>query len=96
MFTLRRWASALLVGLMLAAMGGCSKVNQENYDQIETGMTRAEVEGILGEGTEQSGVAGAIGDLSGSAKVVTWGQDNQSITVTFVNDKVVAKSASGL
>ena len=75
---------------------GCSKVTPDNYAKIQTGMTSAEVEQILGKGTEQSGGGIAIGNLSGSAKTVTWGNDEKSITVTFANDKVVMKAQKGL
>lgn len=85
-----------LLGLMLIWLSGCSKVNQSNYDKIENGMTVSQVEAILGKGTEKAGAAGAIGALTGSGKVLTWGDDKKSITVTFVNDKVVAKAAQGL
>ena len=86
---------ALMV-LLLAFLAGCGKVTQANYDKIETDMTLAEVEGILGKGTEKAGVAGAIGDLAGAGKVMTWGDETKSITVTFANDKVVTKAQKGL
>jgi len=85
-----------LLGLMLILMAGCGKVSKSNYDKIENGMTVSQVEAILGKGTEKAGVAGAIGNLTGSGKVLTWGDDKKSITVTFANDKVVAKAAQGL
>jgi hypothetical protein len=86
----------LLIGLVVPVLAGCSKVNKENYDKIETGMTFKDVEGILGEGTEKAGIGGAIGEIAGSGKVVTWGDEKKSITVTFANDKVVAKAQKGL
>ena len=81
--------AALLLGL------GCSKVTSDNYDKIETGMTVTQVEQILGKGTEEAGGAVAIGNLSGSAKTVTWGSGEKSITVTFANDKMVMKAKKG-
>ena len=85
-----------LIGLLLAGLVGCSKITKENYDKIETGMTLAEVEGILGKGTEKAGIAGAVGDLTGAGKVMTWGDEEKSITVTFANDKVTVKAQNGL
>ena len=41
-------------------MGCGSKVSKGNYDKITNGMTVAEVEGIMGKGTEESAGAGAI------------------------------------
>ncbi|UCD30609.1 MAG: DUF3862 domain-containing protein [Planctomycetota bacterium] len=87
---------AVLIGLILVAFAGCSKVTQENYDKISTGMTLDEVQKILGKGTEKSGVGGAIGDLSASAKTITWGSEEKNITITFANDKVVTKTQKGL
>ncbi|NLX21354.1 MAG: outer membrane protein assembly factor BamE [Phycisphaerae bacterium] len=81
--------AALLLGL------GCSKVTSDNYDKIETGMTVTQVEQILGKGAEETGGAVAIGNLSGSAKTVTWVSGEKTITVTFANDKVVMKAKKG-
>ena len=79
----------VLVGLGVVMLAGCgSKVTKSNFDKIKVGMTTAEVEGILGKGTESKGVAGSVGDLTGSAKIMTWTDGDKSITVTFVNDKV--------
>jgi len=87
----------LLTLLVLTTLVGCSsKVSKSSYDKIDTGMTMAEVEKLLGKGTEQAGIAGALGDLAGSGKVVKWEDGEKNITVTFVNDKVTAKASSGL
>lgn len=95
---MRRIVVALvLVGLVCGFAAGCgSKVSKSNYDKIANGMTVAEVEGIMGKGAEQAGAGGAIGDLAGSAKVMTWKDGDKTITVTFVNGKVTAKAANGL
>ena len=96
MWKTRSLIGAVLLGLMLLFFSGCSKVSQSNYDKIENGMTVSQVEAILGKGKEESSVGGAIGNLAGSAKVITWGDDKKSITVTFVNDKVTLKAQKGL
>lgn len=96
MWTSRNLIGLALLGLLFLLMSGCSKVSQSNYDKIENGMTVSQVEAILGKGKEAAGVAGAIGNLTGSGKVLTWGDDKKSITVTFANDKVIAKAAQGL
>lgn len=96
MVTFRSIIVRTVVACMLLIVVGCSKVSQESYEKIETGMTVSQVESILGEGTEESSVGGAVGDLSGSAEVLSWGDENKSITVTFVNGKVVAKAQKGL
>ncbi len=87
----------LLSGLMLIGLAGCAdKVTQDNYDQIKTGMTLAEVQAILGSGTEQVSGSGALGSIGGSAKVYKWESDGKVISITFANDKVKLKTQTGL
>ena len=87
----------LLSGLMVMSLAGCaSKVTSDNYDQIKTGMTLAEVQAILGRGELQTGASGAIGSLGGSAKIYQWVDGESTITITFVNDKVKTKTQIGL
>ena len=96
MWKTRSLIGVTLLGLMLLFLSGCGKVSKTNYDKIEIGMTVAQVEAILGKGKEESSIGGAIGNLAGSAKVITWGNENKSITVTFVNEKVSIKAQKGL
>ena len=87
----------LLVALVLTMPVGCSsKVSKENFDKVTTGMTQEQVEGILGEGTEEAGGGGTLGNLTGSAKVITWKDGEKAITITFVNGKMTAKVPKGL
>ena len=86
-----------LMGMMVLMLGGCgAKVSKSNYDKIKDGMTVSEVESILGKGTEQAGVAGTLGKLTGSGKIMVWKDGDKTITVTFKDDKVAAKVATGL
>lgn len=62
------------------------KVTKENADQIKVGMTRAEVEVLLGKGKTQAGVQ--IPGYSG--EVTVWEGADGTITVGFANDKVAA------
>jgi hypothetical protein len=74
-----------------ATKGGTHKFNIDG--------TLAQVENILGKGTEQAGVGGALGTLAGSARTVSWTEGEKSprrITITFVNGKVIAKIETGL
>ncbi|MHC4444956.1 MAG: DUF3862 domain-containing protein [Planctomycetota bacterium] len=96
MYKYRNLIGAVLVGLILLAFAGCSKVTQENYDKINNGMTLDEVQKILGKGTEKSGISGAAGNVTGSAKILTWGTEEKGITITFANDKVILKTQKGL
>ena len=69
-------------------LAACSKVNQENYAKLKAGMTKAEVEALIGEPAE---CAGAIGLTS-----CTWGDEKTSISVQYAGDKVMMFSGNGL
>jgi hypothetical protein len=86
---------AALAAGMLAGCGG-SKVSKANFDKVQNGMAQAEVEKILGKGTKQAGGGGAVAAIAASGKIVSWTDGEKKIIVTFVNDKVVAKTQSGL
>ena len=74
---------------LILMMAGCSNVNQENYDKIETGMSYEEVVGILGNpGTSEEAIL--------KTKNCIWGAEDKHITVKFVGDTVVLKSKKGL
>ncbi len=81
-------AVLLLCALYLAACG--SRINATNFEKIQTGMTMAQVTDILGEPTESSSVDVAV--FSGT--VSKWKAGDVTITVQFVNGKVVAKQLS--
>lgn len=70
------------------ALAACSKVNQENYSKLKTGMTKTEVESLLGKPTE---CASALGVSS-----CTWGDDKAFISVQYAGDNVLLFSAQGL
>lgn len=58
-----RMALVLAACLFLPACGG-RKVSKSNYDKINTGMTEAEVEAILGPGDEQASMGVEIPDMT--------------------------------
>jgi len=66
----------------------CNKINQENYARLQAGMTRAEVEQLIGKPTDCSG---ALGMSS-----CTWGDKDAFISVQYASDKVLMYSAQGL
>ena len=89
----------LATSLMIVTMAGCGKsmdVSKEAYDKVETGMTLAQVEAILGKGELQTGGSGGIGNLTGSAKIYKWVDGDKTITITFVNEKVKTRMHTGL
>ncbi|WP_416422008.1 outer membrane protein assembly factor BamE [Pseudomonas sp. App30] len=69
-------------------LAACNKINQENYSQIKAGMTKPEIEKLLGSPTDCSG---ALGMSS-----CTWGDKNSFISVQYAGDKVVMYSGQGL
>ncbi|AJE13790.1 MULTISPECIES: outer membrane protein assembly factor BamE domain-containing protein [Stutzerimonas] len=73
---------------VLLALGGCSPITQENYAKLEAGMSRAQVEQLLGKPEE---CAGALGMSS-----CTWGDKNRFISIQFAGDQVMMFSGKGL
>ena len=80
-----RSVAVLAACVLLAA---CSKINQENYSKLKTGMSKAEVEQLLGTPAECSG---ALGMSS-----CTWGDEKSFISVQYAADKVLIYSGQGL
>ena len=78
---------ALCCALILLA-GACSKITNENYAKIETGMSYDEVVAILGP-------PDAVDDVVGTKSAV-WGKEPKLISIKFVADKVVFRAAKGL
>ena len=79
--------SMILLGACLL-LTACSKINQENYSKLSVGMTKAEVETLLGSAAECSGAVGLTS--------CNWGDEKSNISVQFAADKVVVFSANGL
>ena len=93
--TLRRWShlrAVILVMVICMSLVSCSilKISQENFEKIQTGMSLAQVTAILGPPTESSSVDVAV--FSGT--VSKWKAGDVTITIQFVNGKVVAKQLS--
>jgi outer membrane protein assembly factor BamE (lipoprotein component of BamABCDE complex) len=85
---IHRSLGVVILLLCLAACG--SRLNQENFDKIHEGMSQKEVREILGEPVDASG-ASFLGLSSGEA---VWKDDKTTVTVHFLNDKVVSKHMS--
>ena len=86
---LRVIAFAIVICMSLLSCSG-SKISQENFEKIQTGMSMTQVTAILGEPTESSSVDVAV--FSGT--VSKWKAGGVTITIQFVNGKVVAKQFS--
>src|SRR5437773_3426151 len=79
------------VAILLLTLAACSsRLNQENFDKVRDGMSQKEVREILGDPVDASG-ASFLGLSSGEA---VWKDDKTTITVHFLNDKVVSKRMS--
>ena len=68
-----------------------SNVNIENFNKIEMGMSKSEVESILGEG--DSMIESDYEDYS--MEVLTWKDGVKIISISFSNGKVAAKVKVG-
>ena len=86
---LRAVALGMVICLSLVSCSG-SKISQENFEKIQTGMALAQVQAILGAPTESSSLDVAV--FSGT--VSKWRAGDVTITIQFVNGKVVAKQLS--
>ena len=83
-----RWIGVAILLGCLAACG--SRLSPENFDKIREGMSQKEVLDILGEPVIAEG-SSFLGISGGEA---VWRDDKTTITVHFLNDKVVGKRMS--
>lgn len=90
--TLRTWVllSVVCFFCSLCLCACADKATQGNFDKVRTGMTEAEVKAILGEPTEARSVD--IGIFAGTTS--TWKSKDATITIQFVNGKVMIKEFS--
>ncbi|MFC4253290.1 MAG: outer membrane protein assembly factor BamE domain-containing protein [Sinimarinibacterium flocculans] len=76
----------VVVGLLVLA-AACSKVTPDNYERVESGMSRDEVHAILGKPDDVSG--GGVGRMT--LMTERWNGREHVISVTFSSDKVMLK-----
>jgi hypothetical protein len=93
----RRKLLVALAGLAVAVASGLvvlwpsSRTTQDNSDRIKIGMTRAEVQAILGPpGDYRTNAPPPRGWPSGSGLRSTWEADDGTIQVVFNSDDCVA------
>jgi len=79
--------SILLYCILLIA---CSRVTEDNYNRIESGMEEAAVIKILGDPDDSSSMG--IGSLTGKSSV--WDDGKARISIQFFNGKVKLKKFS--
>ena len=78
----------------------CSKVSEENYDKVTTGMTLSQVERILGKGDQDTtggvsissgGVMGGSSSANSRRQTYTWKDGQKQVVIEFMDDKVLNK-----
>ena len=78
----------IILASLAVFLFGCSKLTQENYNKLKTGMSYEEVTAILGKPDNCSEVL--------FTRNCTWGHGKKTVTVTFVGGKVVLYSSTNL
>lgn len=73
---------------VLTLLGACSKLTQDNYDQVKAGMTYDEVTRILGTATHCDEAVGT--------KSCLWGDDAKNIKITFLAGRATVFSNQGI
>ena len=88
----------ILIIAILTIISCTNKINKENYNTIINGMTKSEVESILGKGESSASSDIDMGEYGGDihTEVLTWQKNMKVITITFSNDKVMVKAQYGL
>jgi len=76
------------IALLALLAAGCSKLTQENYAKLETGMKYDEVTAILGNPDKCSETLGV--------KKCTWGDEQKHININFVADKMMLSNAKNI
>lgn len=89
-------ALLFLLGSAVTGLAGCERVTRENYDRVQLGMPMQQVKQLLGEPDQITSGGAEVMGFGGTAANMVWRSGNKSITVTFVNDKVVKKGMSNL
>jgi outer membrane protein assembly factor BamE (lipoprotein component of BamABCDE complex) len=85
-----RWLAVLLAAAL--ALGAChgKRLTRANVAEVSDGMTRKQVESILGPPTAIDST-----DLLIMKRVTyTYQQGNESVTVVFTNEKVTSKESN--
>jgi len=79
----------LVILSLLLTLSACSKLTKENYDALEVGMTRNEVEAIIGGADNCSETLGTMSCV--------WGNEQgKHVKALFMADKAVSYSFNGL
>jgi hypothetical protein len=91
-FVTRHFRRLLLVLILVLAVGGCAgrRITKANVDEVAEGMSKKQVESILGPPTELDNKDFVI--LKKTTYVYREGKD--TVTIVFKDDKVVEKQST--
>lgn len=79
----------LILLTAVLTLSACTKLTQQNYDQLKAGMSAAEVSAIIGKPDSCSTTLGT--------KICLWGDENSAyIKVSFIADNAVTFSNDGI
>jgi uncharacterized protein YceK len=84
----RAWMTLAALLAVAFLLGGCSKVNKENYEKLSFGMEYAAAVEILGDPDHCEDMF--------NTRSCTWGDDTKNISVKVVAGKIVFLQANGL
>ncbi len=84
---MRNIYAPLLVVVAVLLVTACSRLTEDNLQNVHNGMTTDEVKAILGEPTS-SQTGSALGIVSGTTYIYHTGTSD--VKINFVNDKVIA------
>lgn len=70
----------------------------ENFEKISIGMTKSQVEKILGKGKTQASSSLDLGEFGGNinSEILIWEDGMKTISITLTNNKVQGKAQFGL
>jgi len=76
---------------------GCSNPNvtAANFQRIKSGMSRADVVGIMGEPDDENSGGGGIAGFAASGTKLEWKSGGRKIIVTLVDEQVLVKLKKG-
>ena len=90
---IRHWSFVIITSLMLTLMlGSCigKRITKANVDQVTEGMSKKQVESILGQPTSSTTENPAI--MKQTTYVYRQGKD--TVTIIFKDDKVLSKDST--
>ncbi|MCB9852906.1 MAG: hypothetical protein H6819_07410 [Phycisphaerales bacterium] len=89
----------ILAGLALAMslVIGCSNPNVTlaNFERIQSGMSRNDVLGFMGEPDDEDSGGGGFAGFAATGTKAVWKSGGKKIIVTFVDDEVLLKLRKG-